>query len=132
MRVNGRYHKAIMSPSDHNKTLAIIYSLLGGFFTLPVFASPWIIAKNVDRFPSARREGQVLIATIVFCIVLLLALLFLLIAFNLYRRKTWGRKLALVASVVLLPLCPPIAIYTWWFMHSDGGKQMYGESTRNA
>jgi glucan phosphoethanolaminetransferase (alkaline phosphatase superfamily) len=121
-----------MSPPDHNKTLTLIYSLLGSFFTLPLLASPWIIAKNVDRYPSARRDGQVIIATMVFCVVLFLALLFLSTAFNLYRRSKWGRKLALVASVVMLPLCPPIAIYTWWFMHSDGGKQMYGESVDSA
>lgn len=115
-----------MSPQDHNKTFVIIYSLLGGFFTLPILASPWILAKNVDRYPSPRRDDQILIAVVVFCIVLFLALLFLATALSLYRRHPWGRKLALVSSVLLLPLLPPAAAYTWWFMHSEGGKRMYG------
>jgi MFS family permease len=115
-----------MSPADHNKTLVILYSLLGGFFTLPLIASPWIIAKNVDRYPSPRRDGQVIIAVVVFCIVLFLALLFLSTALTMYKRKRLGRKLALVSSVVLFLLCLPIAAYTWWFMHSEEAKKMYG------
>lgn len=117
-----------MSPQDHNKTLALIYSLLGGFFTLPLLASPWIIAKNVDRYPSPRRDDQVLIAVVVFCVVLFLAALFVSTAISLYRRRHGGRKLALVSAVCLLPLLPPAAAYTWWFIHSEGGKRMYGAS----
>jgi hypothetical protein len=118
-----------MSPPDHNKTVALIYILLGMFFTLPILASPWIIAKNVDSYPSLRRGGQVLIAVVVFCVVLLLALLFILAAIGLFRRKTWGRRLALISSVLLLPLCPPIAVYAWWFLHSEGGKKLYGANS---
>lgn len=117
-----------MTSPDHNKTLVIIYSLLGAFFTLPILASPWILAKNVDSYPSPRRTDQVIIAAVVFCIVLFLALLFLVTALSMYRRRPSGRKLALVSSVLLLPLLPPAAVYTWWFMHSEGGKQMYGEA----
>jgi hypothetical protein len=113
-----------MSPQDHNKTLVVIHSLVGGFFTLPLIASPWIIAKNVDSYPSTRREGQVIIALIAFCVVLFLALTFLLTAIGLYRRKLWGRKLAFVSSVLLL-VWPPAAAYTWWFIHSEEGKQIY-------
>lgn len=115
-----------MSPADHNKTLALLYCLLGAFFALPLIASPWIIAKNVDRYPSPRRDEQVLIAVVVFCVVLLLAALFVSTAVGLYRRWRGGRKLALVSAVLLLPLLPPAAAYTWWFMHSEGGKRMYG------
>ncbi len=119
-----------MSPPDHNKTLVVIYSLLGGFFTLPIIASAWIIAKNVDSYPSPRRGGQVLIAIVVFCLVLFLAVLFWSTAMSLYRRWRRGKKLALVSAVILLPLLPPAAVYTWWFLHSEGGKQMYGEADK--
>jgi hypothetical protein len=115
-----------MSPQDHNKTLVLIYSLLGGFFTLPLLASLWILAKNVAGYPPPRRGDQILVAVIVLCVVLTLALLFLATALSLYRRRPAGRGLALVSSVALLPLLPPAAVYTWWFMHSEGGKRMYG------
>jgi len=116
-----------MSPSDHNKTLALLYSLLGGFSTLPLLASPLIIATSVDSFPSPRREGQIIVAAASFCLVLFIALLFYSTAAGLYRRKPSGRKLGMVVAVLLLPFCPPIAAYTWWFLHSEGGKELYGD-----
>jgi chromate transport protein ChrA len=120
-----------MSPSDHNKTLVIIYLFLGGFFTLPLIISPWIIAKNVDQYPSPRRSEQILIGILIATLVITLATLFWSTALGLYRRKSWGRTLAIISSVVFFPLCPPIAGYTWWFMHSEGGKQLY-EQIRSA
>jgi hypothetical protein len=113
-----------MSPLDHNKALVIIYSLLGGFFILPILASPLIIAKNVDSYPSSRRGGQVLIDIMAFCVVLSLALLFCSIAYGLYRKRSWGRKLALI-SVVLLLLYPPLATYVWWVLHLENLKRLY-------
>lgn len=107
-----------MSPQDHNKTLALLYLFLGLFFTLPLVASPWIIAKNV------RRE-QIFLAVIIAAVVVMLATLFWSTAIGLRRRRPWGRKLALISSGVLFLLCSPIAVYTWWFMHSEGGKQLY-------
>jgi hypothetical protein len=114
-----------MTPQDHNKTLVVIHSLVGGFFTLPLLASPWIISRNVDSYPSPRRDGQVVIAVVAFCVVLFLALIFLSTAVGLYRRRTWGRKLAFVTSALML-VWPPAAAYIWWFIHSEGGKRMYG------
>lgn len=114
-----------MSPSDHNKTLVLIHSLVGGLFTLPLMASPWIIAKNVDSYPSPRRDSQVIITVVALCVVFSLVFIFLSTAVGLYKRKAWGRKLAFVTSVLML-VWPPAAAYIWWFIHSEGGKRMYG------
>ncbi|MDQ1636981.1 MAG: hypothetical protein QOF62_320 [Pyrinomonadaceae bacterium] len=115
-----------MSPADHNKTLVLIYSLLSGLITLPLLtlplimlASPSIVAKNL------KSPEQFVTAIIVFCVVLFLALIFPATAYSLYKRKVGGRTLALISAVLLLPLCWPIGVYTWWFMHSEGAKQMY-------
>lgn len=113
-----------MSPEDHNRTLVVIHSLVGGFFALPLIAAPWVIAKNVDSYSSPRREGQIIIAIVAVSVVLLLALIFLSTAVGLYRRKQWGRRLAFVSSVLLL-VWPPAAAYTWWFIHTESGKQLY-------
>jgi cytochrome bd-type quinol oxidase subunit 1 len=109
-----------MSPQDHNKTLVLLYSALGGFFTLGLIAAPWIIANNV------RQPKQVPTAIVVFGLVFLMALLFWSTAIAMYRRKPFGRKLALIAAVASFPLGGYVSVYTWWFMHSEGAKQMYG------
>jgi hypothetical protein len=58
--------------------------------------------------------------------VLPMALLFISTAATLYRKRRLGRKLGIVSAVLLFPFCPPVAAYTWWFLHSEGGKQLYG------
>lgn len=109
-----------MSPQDHNKTLVILHSAIGLFFTIGLLSSPWIIAYNV------KHRDQIPIMIVVLGIVFLMSLLFWSTAIGMYRRKPVGRKLALIAAVVALPIIWPLGVYTWWFMHSEGAKQMYG------
>lgn len=109
-----------MSPQDHNKALVILHSAMATFFTLGLVASPWIIAQNFSR------PDKIPLAAVVFGIVLLVAILYWSTAIAMYRRKPIGRKLSLVAAVLAIPIVWPVGVYTWWFMHSDGAKQMYG------
>jgi hypothetical protein len=109
-----------MTAQDHNKSLVLLHAALGGFFTLGLVASPWIIAQNFSH------PDKILLAVLVFGIVLLVAVLFWSTAIAMYRQKPTGRKLILIAAVVAIPIVWPVAVYTWWFMHSDGAKRMYG------
>lgn len=109
-----------MSPQDHNKTLVMLHSAIGASFTLGLIGAPWIIAKNFSR------PDKILFAVVIFGIVFLMALLFWTTAIAMYQRKPVGRKLALVAAVVAFPIGGYVGMYTWWFMHSEGAKQMYG------
>lgn len=108
-----------MTAKDHNKTLVMLHSAIGGFYSLGLIAAPWIIAQNF------RRPGQIPSAIAVFGIVFLLALLFVSAAILMYQRKRLGRTLALIAAPFSLFGFWPVAVYTWWFMHSDGGKSLY-------
>ena len=108
-----------MSTQDHNKTLVMLHSAIGAFYTCGLIASPWIIAQNF------RRPGLIPSAIAIFGIVFLLALLFISAAILMHRRKRLGRTLALIAVPFSLFSFWPVAIYTWWFMHSDGGKSLY-------
>lgn len=108
-----------MSPSDHNKTLVLLYSFLSLLFVLPLVGSPWIISKSV------RNSEQIPIAIAAGFALLVLALLFLATALALYRRRPYGRTLALVSAVLVLPICWRMGVYTWRFMHSAGAKKMY-------
>ena len=105
-----------MSTKDHNETLAGIHLAIGAFFLLGLVVSPWVVGH--------RRQ----IETIALISVVLVpgALLMFSAAFTIHCKKPVGRKLALWSVAVLLVICWPAAIYSWWFMHSDGAKQMYG------
>jgi hypothetical protein len=76
-----------MSAQDHNKTLVMLHSAIGAFYTLGLIASPWIIAQNF------RRPGQIPSAVAVFGLVFLIALLFWSTAILMHRRRALGRKL---------------------------------------
>lgn len=117
-----------MSPADHNKTLVVLYSLISGLFTLPLLISPLILLVSPSLLAkNLKSTDQVLIAIVIYCLVVLLALLIPATGYGLYKRKPVARSLALVSSVVLLPICWPLGVYTWWFIHSDGGKAMYSK-----
>ena len=109
-----------MSTKDRNETLAGIHIVIGSVFVLGLIGSPWIIAKNF------RHAEQIPMAIIVFGIVLLIAVLMLSTAVAMYRQKATGRKLGLISAAVLIIICWPAGIYSWWFFHSDGAKKMYG------
>ena len=56
-------------------------------------------------------------------------LLQILTAFGLFARRKWGRILALVLSafyVWVFPLGTLLAIYIWYVLYSDTGRQLYG------
>lgn len=105
-----------MSTKDHNETLAGIHLAIGVFLVLGLFVSPWVIGHR------RRIETIALIAVV----LLPTALLMISAAFTIHRKKPVGRKLALWSVVVLFVIFWPAAIYSWWFMHSEGAKQMYG------
>jgi hypothetical protein len=109
-----------MSTKDHNNTLVMLYAAIACFYSFGILAAPWIIEKNF------RRPEQIPSAIVVFGLVFLIALLFWLAAINMKRRKPIGRTLALVAAPITLFAFWPVGVYAWWFMHSDGGKRMYG------
>jgi hypothetical protein len=109
-----------MSTKDHNETLAGIHIVIGSVFVFGLIGSPWIIARN---FKDAE---QIPLAIIVFGIVFLIAVLLLSTAVTMRRQKRVGRKLGLLSAAVLIIICWPAGIYSWWFFHSDGAKRMYG------
>ena len=114
-----------MTPRDHNKTLAIIYSLLGGLLAAAAFVElirVIVLEKELARIRSST-ELKLLVG-----VGLGLTVYILSVAYGLLRRRSWARIPALVLSVLfiwLFPLGTALAIYNWWFLHSEGGKQLY-------
>jgi hypothetical protein len=108
-----------VTAQDHNKTLVIIFSTFATVGTLVLLAGPWIVTLLL------RRHQEQVWAGVFFGFVCLMTLLFWSAAIAMHRRKPVGRKLALILAPTLL-MCWPLVTYIWWFMHSDGAKQMYG------
>jgi hypothetical protein len=109
-----------MSAKDHNETLVMLYAAIAAFYTCGIVAAPWIIEKNF------RRLEQIPTAILVFGAVSLIALLFWSAAIQMHRRKSIGRTLALIAVPITMFAFWSIGIYAWWFMHTHGGKALYG------
>jgi hypothetical protein len=116
-----------MTPSDHNKTLAIIYRVMGWYFTVPLLLAPLILYKTLAPRDSPRRSTQLLGVALACVLLLALVLLFHAAAYGLRRRRRRARRLALWLIPALLFTLPPAIVYVWWFFHSEGGRQMYGE-----
>ena len=118
-----------MTPQDHNRTIGIIYGFMGGILTLAALVElvrVMIIDKDLSRIQSDSLL-QILIAN-----ALLLMIFLYLIAYGLFRRSRWARIAALISSglfVWLFPLGTALAIYTWSFMHSEGGKSLYSRTS---
>ena len=114
-----------MMPQDHNKTLGTIYGFLGGLLTLAALVElvrVITLERELERIRTST-ELKVMIP-----VGLLLMAFLLAIAYGLLRRRPWGRVLALLSTVLfiwLFPLGTALAIYSWWFLHSEGGKQLY-------
>lgn len=60
--------------------------------------------------------------------VLPLPLLQLLTAYGVFTIRRWGRTLALIFSVLyvfVFPLGTLLAVYTWWVLYGENGRQLY-------
>jgi len=118
-----------MTPQDHNKTLGIIYSFLGGLLTLAALVELVRVITLERELERIRTSTEL---KVVIPVGLLLMAFLLSTAFGLLRRRRWGRVLALVSTVLfvwLVPLGTALAIYAWWFLHSEGAKQLYSKQS---
>lgn len=129
-----------MAPKDHNKTISIAYSLIGMIILIALLfiAISEIREHHSNEFNSPTTQEQVsgnLLRmvkkageTIYF---LPFPILQLLTAYGLFRKRRWARIIALIFSVLyiwIFPLGTGLAIYTWWFLQSANGKQLYAEA----
>ncbi len=115
-----------MTAQDHNKTVVIIYSILG--FLLAGAAIVWLI-RDIRRHQDwalAIYKDALMIAAAVISTCLLITV------YGMRRRRRWGRVLALITTVFYIwffPLGTLLGVYIWWYLHSDGAKQLYSRSS---
>ena len=110
-----------MTPRDHSRTVGILHALVGVLVLMGFIVA---VVLEARRRPSdaAQRLAWMLY-------VLPLPLLQLLTAYGVFTIRKWGRVLALLVSVfyvLLFPLGTLLAIYTWWVLYGENGRQLYG------
>lgn len=110
-----------MTPHDHNKTIGIAY----GFIGLLTFIVLIALAITDIRKSHAVNHVLGLPKELYF---LPFPLLNFLTSYGVFMKRMWGRLLALILSVLyiwIFPLGTALAIYTWYFLHSPGGKALF-------
>jgi hypothetical protein len=114
-----------MTSHDHNKTLGIIYLGLGGLVIVGTVVMLPDLSKGFTAIVSNADDRTLIISGLLLLVILIPT------AYGLFKRRPWARFSTLVLSgllVFLFPLGTALAIYTWWFMHSEGGKLLYRRS----
>lgn len=115
-----------MTPQDHNKTITIIYSFLG--VVLAGAAVVWLVRdlRQKDWVLAIYKDALCIAAAVI-------STCLLSVVYGMLRRRRWARGLALVTTVFyvwLFPLGTILAVYIWWFLHSEGAKQLYSISIK--
>lgn len=116
-----------MTPQDHSKTLAIIYSLLG---VITAGAATYMLVEDLSQL---EHWARVLFKDARFIAASVIAICLLAAPYRLFRRRRWARILSLITTVFyvwLFPLGTILAVYTWWFMHSEEAQQFYTASNQ--
>lgn len=113
-----------MTPQDHNKTLGMIHGLIGALVLIGLIVATVLELRKATSsgFTSAFPEALYFLP---------IPMLQILAAYGLFRRRRWARFIVLLFSVLYIwvfPLGTALAIYTWWFLHSEGAKDLYTTS----
>jgi hypothetical protein len=113
-----------MTPRDHNRTLGIIHGLLGALV---------LVGLTVAAVAEARRRPADAVERLWWMLyVLPLPILQLLTSYGLFTIRRWGRILALILCglyVWLFPIGTLLAVYNYWFLYGERGRDFYLEQT---
>lgn len=126
-----------MTPQEHNKYVGMAQLGYAGFHVLMMIASMGFVGFMLHNIYSQSQQmggppppsflglilvfaGIVNVATTIPSVVAGYALL---------KRRPWGKVAGIIAGVVSgmsFPIGTAVAVYTFWFLFSDVGKQVYG------
>lgn len=123
-----------MIPEDHNKFLGWAHLAYGALFTLLglaiglfliIFGATLGNGGGRDDPPGLLVAGLGALMMVIYCG---LALPSVIAGYALLKRKKWAKIAGIIAAVfasMSFPFGTAVCVYTFWFMFSEPGKQLY-------
>ncbi|MCB1022995.1 MAG: hypothetical protein KDB79_01300 [Acidobacteria bacterium] len=132
-----------MTAKDHNRLLGIFFLIKGGLVALGGIMVAFIYGGIGTMMLSTARKDEeqmigavfVVAAIVATVAVIAFAVFYLFTGWKLYKEKSVGRVLCIVASCLSLlnvPLGTALGVYGLWFMFSDEGKAFYDQGNMMA
>lgn len=130
-----------MTTEDHNRTLGILHLVYGGLHLLFILMmSLFFVPAIFLSRPTGRADdaaGAAIFAMIV-GIIGIVSLLFsvpsFVAGFGMLKRKSWAKVWSMIAGGIAgmsFPMGTALCVYTFWFLFSGGGKELYDPSRSN-
>lgn len=130
-----------MTPEDHNKTIGILHLAYGGLHTvllllISVFFVPLFLASPPSGRPNDAAGEAFIAMMMVFMGIfwLLFSIPSFVAGWGMLKRKSWARVWAMIAGGIAgmsFPMGTALCVYTFWFLFSGGGKELYDTTKSN-
>jgi len=130
-----------MTPQEHNKYVGLAQLGYAGFHLLMMIVSMGVMGVMFERIYSRSQEmgGPPpppfvgLIFGFVGIINLAMTIPSVVAGYALLKRRSWAKIAGIVGGVAAsmsFPIGTAVAVYTFWFLFSDLGKQLYGDKNQ--
>jgi hypothetical protein len=126
-----------MTPQQHNKFVGMAQVGYAGLHLLMMIASLGVVGFMFENIYSKSQEmggpppppflGVILVFVGIFNIAMTIPSV--VAGYALLKRRPWAKVAGIVGGVVAamsFPIGTAVAVYTFWFLFSDVGKQLYG------
>jgi hypothetical protein len=122
-----------MTTQEHNRTLGILHLVYGGLHAaLVLVISMFFIPVFLGVGRTGGDADVALVMTIFIVAFMLFWLLFsvpsLIAGYGMLKGKSWAKLWAIIAGAIAgmsFPLGTALCVYTFWFLFSGGGKELY-------
>ena len=127
-----------MNTEEHNRTLGILHIVYGGLhllliLMLSLFLVPLMLFADPPGRPGDPAGEAFLIVMMIFIGIfsLLFSVPSFVAGYGMLKRKSWAKVWAMIAGGVAgmsFPLGTALCVYTFWFLFSGGGKELYSDN----
>jgi hypothetical protein len=128
-----------MTAEQHNKFVAWAHIANAGFYLLMMTFMILVFGIVLRAGPADPNAPPPAFFFAMFVMMaffsLLVSLPSLFAAYGFWKKKSWARTMGIIAGVLAAmnaPIGTATCVYTFWFLFSDPGKQLYDKQQQNA